>query len=516
MGSLKSMHQQIVRTFDYGGIACKNNVSFDQDEFSEKFLYGESEFTVTVRKTGALRYQYTVSAQLLKRGICVRGNISPKEEWKLEQVHMNEMMDVIKYSAYPSKRMYDGINSAFYSKGYNINEYCALENGFTARIQCLRRDGWKGVNISIRVAGSGPYTYSYVLSETGLRDVSGSFSNTVQWELNGDNAAQILAGLKVILPLVAPSPNSEKKNECYDNMRRDLNSNQLELSEFRDNSEFFTCQVVLNSHAYELKVEHVGDRNFEVSIQLGKEKRIFEQFRPEYHWVISEYEMRFIVAGLKKIERELKEKSKDSPVIFSKPVEVNKALLDLIERVLSLVNESQLSSPKAADSNANGELLDFIRQIVSLAEKTRSKMNGQADPRPEAKIVQAAFESAMEILQPLINQVKGLDSEGKGHVAGVSNYDDLCGKVVQMVKLMAIQALVFTDVEQRERFICAMSGHIMFLLGDGIKSFLLAHNDLILALRSLKCKEKYIGQVLQTSDMFQTKKNVVDLTIEWK
>jgi hypothetical protein len=121
----------------------------------------------------------------------------------------------------------------------------------------------------------------------------------------------------------------------------------------------------------------------------------------------------------------------------------------------------------------------------------------------------------MEILQPLINQVKGLDFEGKGHVAGVSSHDDLCGEVVQMVKLMAIQALVFTDVEQRERFICAMSGHIMFLLGDGIKTLLLGHNDLILALRSLRCKEKHIGQVLRTSDMFQTKKNVVDLTIEW-
>jgi hypothetical protein len=357
-------------------MACKNKVSFDQDGFSEKFLYGGSDFTVTVRKTGALRYQYTVSAQVSRKGICVRGNISSKEEWKLEQVQMNEMINAIKYSVYPSKRMCDRIDSAFYSVGYKIGEYCVIDNGFTARIQCLRRGVWKGVNISVTVAGSGPYTYSYVLSETGLRDVSGSFSNTVQWELNDDNAAQILAGLKVILPLVAPSPNSDKKNECYDNMCRDLESNQLELSEFRDNSEFFTCQVVLNSHSYELKVEHVGDRNFEVSIQLGSEKRIFEQFRPEFYWVISEYEMRFIVAGLKKIERELKEKSKDSPVISSKPVEVNKALLDLIERVLSLVNESQLSSPKTADSGANRELLDFIKEIVALADKTRSKING--------------------------------------------------------------------------------------------------------------------------------------------
>ena len=174
-------------------ISVRGSVSYDSDGFSVDVMFDGVKYKLDVRRLGSLSYQYSVSGA----GCSEKGTFSLASEWILGYKEKECILNAIRYRRHPSLRMFDGFRSEFCKSGYDVEEYRAITDGFTAKICCVTEDGLKKAVISITLRGLD--SYSYLISVDGSGSVSGTFSNATQWELTAADAGMLLKALNGVM-----------------------------------------------------------------------------------------------------------------------------------------------------------------------------------------------------------------------------------------------------------------------------------------------------------------------------
>ena len=92
----------------------------------------------------------------------------------------------------------------------------------------------------------------------------------------------------------------------------------------------------------------------------------------------------------------------------------------------------------------------------------------------------------------------------------------MCEFVLDIIPLIESEARNVSDVPTQKRFMCAVLGHVLNLLGKNICSCFDGSNSLSVAMRRFECEPMQVVAAMYAGDNFRTKEDVIGLANLWQ
>ena len=127
----------------------------------------------------------------------------------------------------------------------------------------------------------------------------------------------------------------------------------------------------------------------------------------------------------------------------------------------------------------------------------------------------AVYDEIMAVIRPGIERLNGL---APLLVVAPERMDaDAIREIVlAMIRIMGRKAYMIKNDEQRQRFTCAMLGHILYCLDEKIRELFIGRGDLAAAMDPYNCVEWQVLQARYPGKEFGTKQDVMNMSSEWK
>ena len=127
----------------------------------------------------------------------------------------------------------------------------------------------------------------------------------------------------------------------------------------------------------------------------------------------------------------------------------------------------------------------------------------------------AVYDEIMAVIRPGIERLNGL-APLLVVVPERLNADAIREIVLAMIRIMGRKAYMIKNDEQRQRFTCAMLGHILYCLDVKIRELFIGRDDFSAVMDPYKCVWWQVLQARYPGKEFETKQDVMNMSSEWK